>query len=120
MRLQCRQDPDGLAAWLVRIPRRLGLERMAAWVSAAKSAGLQAVALTDHNTPNGIPGIQTAAVAAGDLTVLPGVEVTVGGIHILCNLDGKCSRDDVVALPRVERRAEKELGGADHAAHRGA
>ncbi len=70
----------------------------AAWVSAAKSAGLQAVALTDHNTPNGIPEIQAAATAAGDLTVLPGVEVTVGGIHILCILDGKCTRDDVVAL----------------------
>ncbi len=69
----------------------------AAWVSAAKSAGLHAVALTDHNTPEGIPGIRTAA-AAQELTVFPGVEVTVGGIHLLCLFDPKSTRDDVVAL----------------------
>ncbi|MDZ4343657.1 MAG: AAA family ATPase [Candidatus Binatia bacterium] len=69
----------------------------AAWVSAAKSAGLHAVALTDHNTPDGTSDIQTAAVAQG-LTVFPGVEVTVGGIHLLCLFDPKGTRDDVVAL----------------------
>jgi DNA repair ATPase RecN len=69
----------------------------AAWVSAAKSAGLHAVALTDHNTPEGISDIRTAAVAQG-LTVFPGVEVTVGGIHLLCLFDPKGTRDDVVAL----------------------
>jgi len=69
----------------------------AAWVSAARSAGLQAVALTDHNTPAGISDIQTAA-AAQSLFVFPGVEVTVGGIHLLCLFDPKCIREDVVAL----------------------
>lgn len=69
----------------------------AAWVSAAKSAGLHAVALTDHNTPDGISDIRTAAVAQG-LTVFPGVEVTVGGIYLLCLFDPTGTRDDVVAL----------------------
>lgn len=69
----------------------------AAWVTAEKSAGLDAVAITDHNTPAGISGIQTAAVGQ-DLKVFPGVEVTVGGIHLLCLFDPKCKRDDVVAL----------------------
>jgi len=68
-----------------------------AWVSAAKSAGLDAVALTDHNTPDGIADIGTAAAAQG-LTVFPGVELTVGGIHLLCILDPKSTRDDIVAL----------------------
>jgi hypothetical protein len=69
----------------------------AAWVSAEKSAGLDAVAVTDHNTPDGIFDIQTAAVAQS-LAVFPGVEITVGGIHLLCLFDPKCTRDDVVAL----------------------
>jgi histidinol phosphatase-like PHP family hydrolase len=69
----------------------------ASWVSAAKLAGLQAVALTDHNTPLGITDAQIAALAQG-LTVFPGVEVTVGGIHLLCLFDPVGARDDVVAL----------------------
>ena len=68
-----------------------------AWVSAAKNARLQAVGLTDHNTPQGIDGIQAAAVAEG-LIVFPGVEVTVGGIHLLCLFDAHCGRDDVLVL----------------------
>ena len=68
-----------------------------AWVATAKSAGLQAVALTDHNTPEGISYIQGPAQTAG-LVVFPGVEVTVGGIHLLCMFDPKATRDDVVSL----------------------
>jgi DNA repair ATPase RecN len=68
-----------------------------AWVSAEKGAGLDAVAVTDHNTPDAISFIQTAAVAQG-LSIFPGVEVTVGGIHLLCLFDPTCTRDHVVAL----------------------
>lgn len=68
-----------------------------AWVSAATTAGLQAVALTDHNTPDGISAIQTAAVGQS-LTVFPGVEVTVGGIHLLCLFAPNTDRDVVVAM----------------------
>lgn len=70
----------------------------AAWVQAAKDAGLHAVALTDHNTPDGIDHVQAAARAGGGITIFPGVEVTVGGIHLLCILDPARGRDDVVAL----------------------
>lgn len=84
----------------------------AAWVSAAKNAGLDAVAVTDHNTPDGISGIQTAAVAQ-NLTVFPGVEVTVGGIHLLCLLAPSCPRDDVVALLSKLGIAPTEFGQQD-------
>lgn len=68
-----------------------------AWVDAAIAAGLDAVALTDHNTPDGVDGIQAASISR-PLTVFPGVEVTVGGIHLLCILDPACKRDQIVAL----------------------
>jgi energy-coupling factor transporter ATP-binding protein EcfA2 len=55
------------------------------------------VALTDHNTPDGISSVKGPAENQG-LTVFPGVEVTVAGIHILCILDPAGTRDDVVAL----------------------
>jgi hypothetical protein len=69
----------------------------AALVCAARGVGLDAVAVTDHNTPDGISAIQTAA-GTQSLTIFPGVEVTVGGIHLLCVFDPKCTRDDIVAL----------------------
>lgn len=70
----------------------------ATWVATAKGAGLHAVALTDHNTPDGISDIRAAAAVAQGLTIFPGVEVTVGGIHLLCLFDPNGTRDDVVAL----------------------
>jgi DNA repair ATPase RecN len=69
----------------------------AAWISAASQGHLDAVALTDHNCPDGLPEIQALA-AASELVVFPGVEVTVGGIHLLCLFDPACSRDDIVSL----------------------
>ena len=69
-----------------------------AWIASAANAGLHAVAVTDHNTPNGIPDIQAAAQGVDAPVVFPGVELAVGGIHLLCALDPGRSRDDVVAL----------------------
>lgn len=69
----------------------------ARWVAAARGAGLDAVALTDHNTPDGIAAVQAAA-AGTDLTVFPGVELTVGGIHLLCIFGPETTRDSVVAV----------------------
>ncbi len=65
------------------------------WVTAAQSAGLHAIAVTDHNTPNGVLGIKSIDTA---LFVFPGVEITVGGIHLLCVFDPSAGRDEVVAL----------------------
>ncbi len=70
----------------------------AAWVGACRSAGLHAVAVTDHNTPDGIQGIQDALGGTSDFSLFPGVEVTVGGIHLLCLLDPQCGRDEIVSL----------------------
>jgi DNA repair ATPase RecN len=70
----------------------------AAWVGAARNQGLDAVAITDHNTPDGIGGLQEAARATGDFVVYPGIELTVGGIHLLCVLDPTRTRDHVLAL----------------------
>jgi predicted metal-dependent phosphoesterase TrpH len=70
----------------------------ARWIAAAKDAGLDAIAVTDHNTPDGIAGIQEAAKAIGSVAVFPGVELTVGGIHLACILEPDRSRDHVVAI----------------------
>lgn len=55
-------------------------------VRRAKAAGLAAVALTDHDTVDGLPEFFAAAAAAG-LTAIPGVELSVdeedGEIHLL-------------------------------------
>ncbi|MFN8526897.1 MAG: hypothetical protein U0821_27650 [Chloroflexota bacterium] len=67
------------------------------WVDAARAAGLHAIAVTDHHSPDGVDEIRTRAGAVG-LTVFPGVEVSAGGIHLLCLLDSSATRDEVVAL----------------------
>jgi predicted metal-dependent phosphoesterase TrpH len=57
-----------------------------ALVDAAVEAGLSALALTDHDTTDGIPRFMAAAEAAG-ITGVPGVELSVdsasGTMHVL-------------------------------------
>lgn len=55
------------------------------WVEAASSAGLHAVAVTDHNTAAAIDELKAAAESQGEgPTILPGVEVTAScGTHLL-------------------------------------
>ena len=69
----------------------------AAWVSAAKSAGLHAVALTDHNTAQGVDALrQAAAAVTGAPVILPGVEITASdGTHLLLVLDSSCTQQHV-------------------------
>jgi predicted ATPase len=56
------------------------------WVKAALAAGLQVVAITDHNSPEWVSTIQEAARDT-PLVVFPAVEITVnGGIHLLAIL----------------------------------
>ena len=48
-----------------------------AWITAARDAGLDAVAVTDHNTAAGIAPLQDAASRVeGSPVLFPGVEVT--------------------------------------------
>lgn len=56
-----------------------------AWLAAARDAGLDAVAVTDHNTAAAIDPIRAAAAGVpGAPVVLPGVEVTAScGTHLL-------------------------------------
>lgn len=57
------------------------------WVEAAIAAGLDAVAVTDHNTGEWVARLVEAA-AGTPLTVIPGVELTVGpGVHLLALFD---------------------------------
>ena len=66
------------------------------WVKACLSAGLQCVAVTDHNTGAWIDNIKDAAQGTG-LTVFPGVEVTcdTSKIHLLLIFDESKSTQQI-------------------------
>ncbi len=72
----------------------------AEWVAAGRAAGLDAVAITDHNTGRLVEDIRTAAGDGGRaLVVFPGVELTVnGGIHLLILFPPDRDGDTVTAL----------------------
>lgn len=67
------------------------------WVNSLRTRNIDAVAVTDHNTADGIDPIQTAAQGS-DLFVFPGVELTVGHVHLLLILDPSQSKDDVTDI----------------------
>jgi len=80
------------------------------WARAVRDAGLDAAAITDHNTAAGIAKLQEAAAGLDDPPVLfPGVEVTASdGVHLLLLMDPSCSHqhiDDL--LTRVEIPVEQ-------------
>ena len=64
-----------------------------AWVTAARDVGLDAIAITDHNTADGIAPLQDAASRVENSPVLyPGVEVTANdGVHLLVLFDPACT-----------------------------
>ncbi len=63
-------------------------------VAGARAAGLDAMAVTDHNTVRRVAEIQAAARANG-LVVWPGVEVTARGGHMLAVFDSDADLADV-------------------------
>ena len=73
------------------------LEGAVRWITAARDAGLDAVAITDHNTADGIEHLQNACSQVENAPVLfPGVEITASdGCHLLLMMDPKCDRDHV-------------------------
>ena len=76
-----------------------------AWITAARDAGLDAIAITDHNTADGIAHLQDAASRVERSPVLyPGVEVTASdGVHLLVLMDPTCTDQHVEDfLSRVE------------------
>ena len=71
-----------------------------AWVEAAAGAGLDAIAITDHDTAAGISAIQDAAGTVADAPiVLPGVEIRAGGgVHLLAVMDPACGPEHIADL----------------------
>lgn len=67
------------------------------WLEAARDAGLHAVAVTDHNTGQGVDALrQAAATVTGAPVVLPGVELTASdGSHLLFVWDPTCTKSHV-------------------------
>ena len=84
------------------------------WVTAIRDAGLDAAAVTDHNTAAGISELQEAAAGLEDAPALfPGVELTASdGVHLLLLMGPHCTQQHVedlltkAAIP-VERRGQQ-------------
>lgn len=94
------------------------------WLLGFMRAGVDCVAVTDHNSGEWIDDLKRALAALANepppdfrpLYLFPGVEITAnGGIHILAVLDAnKGSADVATLLGTVEYRGER--GGSDVAA----
>ncbi len=77
------------------------------WISAFMRAGIDCVAVTDHNSGDAMPDLQRALAELEfdqpaefrPLTLFPGVEISVqGGVHILALFDPGKGRDDIIRL----------------------
>lgn len=86
-------------------------------VAAAKKAGLDMIAISDHNTTGNVAAVQQAAEAVGNsLTVLPGMEITsFEEAHVL-GLFPDLEAADAAA---VEVRALLPAADSDYYAHFG-
>ncbi len=86
-------------------------------VAAAAKAGLDVIAVSDHNTAGNVAAVQQAAKAAGDgLTVLPGMEITSSEeAHVLGLFPDIQAAEGVAA----ELRALLPKADADYYAHFG-
>lgn len=67
-------------------------------IAGAVAAGLDVLAVTDHNSGRGHQAIVDAAESAGaQLIVLPGVELSVAGAHVLAVFPVGCTSESVTA-----------------------
>ena len=72
-------------------------DAMGLWLEAARDVGIDAIAVTDHNTAEAISPIQGAASKV-DATpvVFPGVELTANdGCHLLLLVDPSCNQQHI-------------------------
>lgn len=80
-------------------------------VAGALEAGLQIIAVTDHNSAANVAAVQAAAAGSG-LTVIPGMEVqTREDVHLVCLFDNLAAaldwQEEVYChLPAGENREE--------------
>lgn len=67
------------------------------WIESVRDAGVQAIALTDHNSAEGIEPIKNAASETkGDPIVFPAVELTaIDGSHLLIVMDPCADREHI-------------------------
>ena len=89
-------DHDDYKAYRER-PEDFDFER---WITAARDAGLDAVAATDHNSAEAIDAVKEAAARVENAPVVfPGVELTASdGSHLLLIMDPSAGRDHVQDL----------------------
>ena len=88
------------------------------WVAAVRTAGLDAVAITDHNTGAFVGEIKAAAATEGrEMVTFPGVELTVPpGIHLLVLFPSDRDADSVTSflgkcdIPDQDRGRPEALG----------
>ena len=81
-----------------------------AWITAARDAGLDAIAITDHNTAGGIGALQHAALQVeGSPVLFPGVEITASdGVHMLVVIDQDRTEEHVEDfLSKIEIPVDK-------------
>lgn len=77
-------------------------------VQAILAAGLDLVAVTDHNTAAWCDDMREAASGLG-VTVLPGAEISTNDGHLLAVFDADCSGDSIsdlltqIGIPRAEQ-----------------
>ena len=82
-------------------------DAMRQWLEAARDAGIDAIAVTDHNTAEAISLIQSAASKVDAVPVVfPGVELTASnGCHLLLLMDPSCNQqhvDDLLSRVNVQ------------------
>jgi hypothetical protein len=80
-------------------------------VEAAISAGLDAIAITDHNTAEGIEEIKNAAKSL-KLTVFPGIELSTEEGHVLAIFENDTPSNELRHLLRYLGFRKNQLGDA--------
>ena len=72
-------------------------DAMRQWLESARDGGIEAIAVTDHNTAEAIGPIQSAALEVDAVPIVfPGVELTAGnGCHLLLLMDPSCNQQHV-------------------------
>jgi len=85
-------------------------------VEAAIAAGLDAIAITDHNTAQSVDDVKAAAQGK-PLVVFPGVEISCAGgkkcVHVIALLDPSASAEDVQIILNVLAIGPEHYGRED-------
>jgi len=82
-------------------------------VDQAIEAGMQAIAITDHNTGEWIDAVKDAAIES-ELVVFPGVEITVQpGVHVVAIFPETCNGADVTDLLSALELRQNDRGNSD-------